>query len=142
MHITSYQIHNVLNAYCQQLRQRLVADKKNSALNRSRPEQIQLSLKGKKQATIEKVSKDIFEKITRIDSLAENEGKRIRPTKSEPVEATAADQTSEKPFVFNMMDNLSKKQTNALSVKDPKLLIQGLEQLAVKAANQETESCR
>ena len=140
MNVPSYQMHNVLNVYCRQLRQSLVADKKNITLNKSLADQIHLTPEGKRQATIEKVSKDIFEKITRFDSLVENKRPSNGPPKSETIDATAANQTNEKPFVFNVIDNINKKRTNTLSVEDSRFLIQRLEQLAKEAANKKTES--
>jgi hypothetical protein len=110
------------------------------ALNKSLADQIHLSPEGKRQATIEKVSKDIFEKITRFDSLVENKRPSNVPTKSETIVAPAASQAIEKPFVFNVIDHINKKRTNTLSVEDSRFLIQRLEQLAKEAANKKTES--
>jgi hypothetical protein len=140
MYVPSYQMYNVLNVYCRQLRQSRVVDEKSSPLHKSLADQIHLSPEGKRHATIEKVSKDIFEKITRFDSLVENKRPGNGLTKSATIDGTAVSQANEKSFVFNVIDKINKKRTTRLSIEDSRSLIQGLEQLAKAAANIKTES--
>jgi hypothetical protein len=125
MYVPSYQMHNVLNVYSKQLRQNVSSSKKNNKPETAFSDQVNLTSEEKRQATIEKVSKDILSKITRFGSLAETR-RRI---------SEAA-----KTFVFNAIDSINQKTTNALPVEDSDFLIHRLEQLAKESGNKKTES--
>jgi hypothetical protein len=71
MYVPSYQMHNVLNVYSKQLRQNVSSSKKNNKPETAFSDQVNLTSEEKRQATIEKVSKDILSKITRFGSLAD-----------------------------------------------------------------------
>ena len=49
------------------------------------------------------------------------------------------DNKKETGFVFNVIDDLNKKRTTALSVKDTKFLIDRLEQLAKDAVEKDAD---
>ena len=140
MYVPSYQMHNVLNVYSRQLRQSITSDKKKIALKNPLTDQIHLTPEGKWQATIEKVSKDILDKITRFESPAENHHQITERIKSDINDNIVAGENSARQFVFNVIDHINKKRTNTLSVEDSKFLIQRLEQLAKEAANRTSES--
>ena len=69
MQVPSYQMHNVLNCYCRRLSQNRDDGKQKISLNKSPVDQISLSEEGKRQATMDRVSKDIYNKITNLDSI-------------------------------------------------------------------------
>ena len=140
MYVPSYQMHNVLNVYSNQLRQNMVSAGKSKLPAKPQSDRIHLSPEAKRQAMIEKVSKDILDKISRYDSLNES---RQRSTEYENINSDIGAlprKTEEKTFVFNAIDSINQKSTNTLSVDDSSFLIQRLEQLAKKASDKKTES--
>ena len=133
MFVSSYQIHNVLNVYSKQLSQERGVQKQKAGNKKPLSDQINLSNEGKRRATIEKVAKDILSKISRYGSKGEiKASKRDRPG-DDLKNHFESDKKRETTFVFNVIDDLNKKTTTALSVKDTNFLISKLEQLAKDA---------
>jgi hypothetical protein len=122
-------MHNVLNVYSKQLRQNMTLERKNERTDKPPTDRVDLSPKGKRQTMIEKVSKDILDKISRYGSLSET-----RPRIAEQAHINSKKEVlpgkANKAFVFNAIDTINKKRKNTLSVDDPSYLIQRLEQLA------------
>lgn len=141
MYVPSYQMHNVLNVYSKQLRQNMVSEEKSNVPAKPQADRIHLSPEGKRQTMIEKVSKDILEKISRYNSLNET---RQQNTEYANINsdhgALPQHKTENKTFVFNAIDSINQKSTNTLSVDDSSFLIQRLEQLAKKASDKKAES--
>ena len=102
MYVPSYQMHNVLNVYSNQLRQNMVSEGKSKVPAKPPSDRIHLSPEGKRQATIEKVSRDILDKISRYDSL--NESRQRNPDYENINSDTAAipRERKNKEFVFNL----------------------------------------
>ena len=140
MYVPSYQMHNVLNVYSKQLRQNMATKEKNKAPQKPQVDRVKLTPEGKRQATIEKVSKDILEKISRYGSLNKDghpiDDNEQATSTEEPSEQKSANRT----FVFNEIDAINEKYQNTLSVDDSSFLIQKLEQLAKKASDKKPES--
>ena len=139
MYVPSYQMHNVLNVYSKQLKQN-VSSGNNNRVARTLTDRHNLTPEGKRQATIEKVSKDILSKLTRFDSLAETRQRITQNNEMIPQKESAAENQQETTFVFNAIDSLNQKITNTRSVEDSGFLIQKLEQLAKASGSQKTES--
>ena len=140
MYVPSYQMHNVLNVYSNQLRQNMVSEGKSKVPTKPQSDRIHLSPEAKRQAMIEKVSKDILDKISRYDSLNESRQRSTEYENIKPDIGALPRKTEEKTFVFNAIDSINKKSKNTLSVDDSSFLIQRLEQLAKKAGDKKTES--
>jgi hypothetical protein len=140
MYVPSYQMHNVLNVYSKQLRQNMASEDKNKLPQKLKTDRVSLTPEGKRQATIEKVSKDILDKISRYGSLDEINQSITEQTNVNPGYENLPDKEKNKTFVFNAIDTINKKSTNTLSVDDSSFLIQRLEQLAKKAGDKKPES--
>lgn len=140
MYVPSYQMHNVLNVYSKQLRQNMASEDKNKLPQKLKTDRVSLTPEGKRQATIEKVSKDILDKISRYGSLNETNQSVSEQTNVNPGYENLPDKEENKTFVFNAIDTINKKSTNTLSVDDSSFLIQRLEQLAKKAGDKKQES--
>ena len=132
MFVPNYQMHNVLNVYSKQLGQRMATTKKKVP-RKLQVKRTKLAPEGKRQATIEKVSKDIIKKISRYGTLKENRQNNTEQIKV-PLDGQAALHKPEnKTFIFNEIDAIDQKSKNTLSVNDSSFLIQKFEQLAKKA---------
>jgi hypothetical protein len=129
MFVPSYQMHNVLNVYTKKLRHTI--NSKDQYTSEKRPaDQGNLTSEGKRRATIEKVSKEIFEKIIRFGSQAESSHPKSEQIKGKVAKEGTAAKTKKSGFVFNVIDTINKKTTNTVSVEDSSFLIQRLEQLS------------
>ena len=137
MHVPSYQMHNVLNVYSKKLRHNISSkDQKNT--KKLPVDQVDLTSEGKRRATIEKVSKEILDKIIRFGSQADSlsHGRSEHITTSTDEESASA-KPNRVGFVFNIIDTINKKTTNTVSVEDSSFLIQRLEQLSKNAIETE-----
>ena len=135
MFVTSYQIHNVLNVYSKQLSQDRGVQKQNPGNKKPLSDKINLSPEGKRRATIEKVAKDILSKISHYGSNSEIKAKKL----DGPLENKKSGTNEETTFVFNVIDDLNKKTTTALSLKDKRFLMNRLEQLDEDAVEKDAD---
>lgn len=142
MQITSYQMHNVLNCYSKQLSKNR-SDAKSTAANRNGGnDTLRSESGGKREATLEAVSNDIYNKLTDLTSLdpANQEAASVRQRTQNP------EQSHEKPgqqptqFTFNVIDRLNRKITNQLSVEDSSGFVKRLEKLEKEAVDKKIES--
>lgn len=139
MFVSSYQIHNVLNVYSKQLSQDRNAQKLKSGNEKTSSDQINLSTEGKRRATIERVEQDILNKISRYGSTNEIKKQEQDLSRENAKSSLESDNNKETGFVFNVIDDLNQKTTNALSVKDTEFLIDRLEQLAKDSVQKDTD---
>lgn len=130
MYVPSYQMHNVLNVYSKQLRQNMASGGKNKAPQEHQTDRVNLTPEGKRRTTIEKVSREILDKISRFGSLKNIRQQNYEKSTVNTNEETISDKAGNKTFVFNAIDTINKKSTNTLSVDDSSFLIQRLDQLA------------
>ena len=140
MFVPSYQMHNVLNVYSRQLRHNMTSANKKSLSAKLPADQVSLTPEGKRQATIERVSKDILEKISRLGSRNGVDQQPTERAKDGVEKETAADDGKETTFVFNVIDTINQKRRNTLSVEDSSFLIKRLEQLSKEEGDKKTES--
>jgi len=139
MFVSSYQIHNVLNVYSKQLSQDRNAQKLKPGNEKTSSDQINLSTEGKRGATIERVAQDILNKISRYGSTNEIKKQEQDLSRENAKNSLESDNNKETGFVFNVIDDLNQKTTNALSVKDTEFLIDRLEQLAKDSVQKDTD---
>jgi len=140
MFVPSYQMHNVLNVYSKKLRHNMTSGNRKNLSERLSADQVSLTPEGKRQATIEKVSNDILEKITRLGYRKGVDQQPTERAKDGVEKETAADDGRETTFVFNVIDTINQKRRNTLSVEDSSFLINRLEQLSKEENDKKTES--
>jgi len=137
MHVPSYQMHNVINVYSKQLRQAMGSEGKGKMPEIRQSNRINLSSEEIRQAMIEKVSKDILEKISSFGLPSESGQRNTEYANIIPDSVASPHKTENNSFVFNAIDSINQKSTNTLSVDDSSFLIQRLDQLAKKQATTE-----
>jgi len=140
MFVPSYQMHNVLNVYSKQLRHNMTSRHKKNLSENMPADQVSLTPEAKRQATIEKVSKDILEKIARFGAQNRADQQPTERAKDGAGKETAADDTKETTFVFNVIDTINQKRRNTLSVEDSSFLIKRLDQLSKEVRDKKLES--
>ena len=140
MFVPSYQMHNVLNVYSKKLRYNITTkDRKTS--EKSASDRVNSNSEAKRRATIEKVSKDIFDKIIRFGSQTDSSHQKSEKIKINLDNETASAHKSKRGFVFNVIDTINKKTTNTVSVEDSNFLIQRLEQLSKETMEMKKRNC-
>jgi hypothetical protein len=139
MLVSSYQIHNVLNVYSKQLSQDRNTQKLKPVIDKQPPDQINLSAEGKRRAILDRVAQDILNKISHYGSKSELKTQEQNQSRDDIKSSLDPDGKKETAFVYNVIDDLNKKTTTALSVKDTKFLIDRLEQLAKDAVEKEAD---
>jgi len=118
------------------------ASKKDS-LEKVPVDQVSLTLEGKRRATIEKVSKDILERITRLGTQGQAGEQPVERAKKADEKKTGSNGSidqKESTFVFNVIDAINQKHKNMVSVENSSFLIKRLEQLSSDAKDKKMES--
>ena len=134
MYVPSYQMHNVLNVYSKKLRHSISSKDQNTS-EKLPVDRVDLTSEGKRRTTIEKVSKEILDKIIRFGSQTDSPHPhgRSEHMKVNMDKVSASAKPNSVGFVFNVIDTINKKTTNTVSVEDSSFLIQRLEQLSKDA---------
>ena len=130
MFVPSYQMHNVLSVFSRSLRHNIISGKYQNKSGKPPKDRVNSTSEGKRRATIEKVSKEIYDKIIRFGSQADSRQRKSLQAKSTADMALASAKTKKAGFVFNVIDAINKKTTNTVSVEDSSFLIQRLEQFS------------
>lgn len=139
MFVSSYQIHNVLNVYSKQLSEDRSVQKLKPGTTKQPSDQIKLSTEGKRKATIERVAREILNKISHYGSEGQIKPQEQDASRENAINHLESDNKTETGFVFNVMDNLNQKTRTALSVQDTKFLIDRLEQLANETVGEDAD---
>ena len=132
MYVPSYQMHNVLNVYSKKLGHHISSKDQNTS--ETLPvDRVDLTSEGKRRTTIEKVSKEILDKIIRFGSQTDSPHGSSEQMKANTDKVNASAKPNRVGFVFNVIDTINNKTTNTVSVEDSSFLIQRLEQLSKDA---------
>lgn len=142
MHIPSYQINNVIKVYSKQISQNRVAERQRSlgVEESASRDSITISEEGKRQTIINKVSSDIFERITKYGPRDESEREIVDKLNQEMNGTLKGYNSKDNQFVFNVIGENNKKITSTLSVEDSKLVSRRLEELVKETIDKNMES--
>ncbi len=130
MHISNYQIHNVLNVYSKQLSQNRITNKSKSKFQKILTNQVDLSPQVERKATIEKVSDQILNIISELGNEMAADSYESNISKDQSAPAVEPEKSKDNEFVFNVIDKINRKITTTYAVKDINLLMNNIEQLA------------
>jgi hypothetical protein len=122
-------MHNVLNVYSKKLRH-YISSKDQNTSETLPDDRVDLTSEGKRRTTIEKVSKEILDKIIRFGSQTDSPHGSSEHMKANTDKVSASAKPNRVGFVFNVIDTINNKTTNTISVEDSSFLIQRLEQLS------------
>ena len=139
MHISNYQMHNVLNVYTKQLSQTGSANKSRTEFRKTLTDQIDLSPEGKRKSTMEKVSDEILNKISELGSKVAADSYKRERSKDQSVPVNESEKSNDNEFVFNVIDKVNRKKTTSYSATDIKFLMNSIEQLAKEFVEKEGE---
>ena len=139
MHISNYQMHNVLNVYTKQLSQTGSANKSKTEFRKTLTDQIDLSPESKRKATMEKVSDEILNKISELGNKVAADSYEHNKSEDQSAPAVEPEKSNSNEFVFNVIDELNLKKTNTYSATDINFLMNSIEQLAKEFVEKEGE---
>ena len=132
MYVPSYQMHNVLNVYSKKLRLNISSKDQNTS--ETLPvDRVDLTSEEKRRTTVEKVSKEILDKIIRFGSQTDSPHGNPEHMTANTDKVSASAEPNRVGFVFNVIDTVNNKTTNTISVEDSSFLIQRLEQVSKDA---------
>ncbi len=140
MNVPSYQMHNVLSVYSKQLRQNLASMDKPRGFAKPPEDRVDLTPEVKRQTMIEKVSKEILDKISSYGTHRNSHWRKSDYANRIAIQADPSAEVENQTFVFNAIDAVNNKRQNSLSVDDSNFLIQRLDQLAKQAGDQKPKS--
>ncbi len=135
MYISSYQMHNVLADYTKRLEKSRTSKGQRPAGAASPVDRIDISVGGKRQVVIDKVTANIVDRIKRFGPQDDVDHEIVNQLKDEmDTEGKFRGQDAVE-FVFNVIDGNTDKTTNKLTAEDSSLLLKRLEKVTREAVN-------
>ncbi|MBW2195879.1 MAG: hypothetical protein JRD47_03005 [Deltaproteobacteria bacterium] len=128
MHITNYQVHNVLRTYSKQLSlSKRAVHKRLTSVNQ--PDNITISGEAKRKAVIEKVTKDIVDRIVHSGPRNNVEQEAFAELENEYGKNLATEEDVNTEFIFKVIDKDKSEEIKTLSIEDSKVLRTRLEEI-------------
>lgn len=142
MQIPSYQISNVIKVYSKQLSQSRMLSRQDSsgAVQKQPLDTIKISAEGKRQTLINKVSDEVFSRITKYGPQDPAEQDIVNKLNKEIKKKQKGDPEKDNKFVFNFISDDNKKVTNAISIEGSKVLSERLDNLVRNNVAKDAES--
>lgn len=142
MQIPSYQISNVIKVYSKQLSQsRMLNRQDNSGAVQNKPlDTIKISAEGKRQTLINKVSDEVFSRITKYGPQDSAEQGIVNKLNKEIKKNQNGSTEKDNKFVFNFISDDNEKVTNAISIEGSKVLSERLDSLVRNNVAKDMES--
>lgn len=137
MHIQSYQIHNVLNAYRRQLSQGKSSHPQQVVPHATRSVAVTISTEGKNQSILDKVAETVIKKITSVDPGSEFSQEMVRQVQNTIKEPP--DTQKDNSFIFNTIVENNQKETRSIAVDNSQVLMNRLDELAKAVVNSKAE---
>ena len=140
MQVSSYQMHNMLECYSKKLsRTRTIGTPADGGPEKT-AEEVAWSSESSRQATMEKISRQVLDKVTDVVALSRSQGKTPPEQAEQEEDAAGAEEATATEFTFNVIDSINRKRTSRLAAGDPAALIRRLDQMAEKESASKTES--
>lgn len=140
MQVSSYQMHNVLECFSRKLSRMRKNENPADGLPKKIADEQTLSSDSNRQATMEKISRQVLDKVTDVVALSLSQEKSPPESPENEGDAAAAPKPAETEFTFNVIDAINRKRTSRLAMGDPATLIRRLGPMAEKASASKTES--
>lgn len=140
MQIPSYQISNVIKVYSKQLSQSRMINRQDNSFQKRPLDTIKISAEGKRQTLINKVSDEVFSRITQYDRLDSNEQDVVNKLNSKIKKNQRENEEKESEFVFNFLGDDNEKVTNTISIEGSNVISKRLDTLDKDSNENDTES--
>ena len=127
MHITNYQMHNVLKVYTNHLSKERTHKSGQPKIRRPDSDMVRISAEGKRQNLIEKVASDIVARITKEGINASSSSEANDKAENSSHQTSLAKKNAR--FEYNVMHGSAEKESNSLSVENAGFLIRRIEEL-------------
>jgi len=140
MQVSSYQMQNVLECFGRRLSRMRKNEKPAEGLPKKIADEQALSAESSRQATMEKISRQVLDKVTDVVALSLSQEKTAPESPENGGDADAAPDPAGTEFTFNVIDAINRKRTGRLSMGDPAALFRRLDRMAEKPSASKTES--
>ncbi|MFZ0243669.1 MAG: hypothetical protein WAL90_18670 [Desulfobacterales bacterium] len=127
MHVTNYQMENVLKVYTSQLSRQQAPVSSGVVAG--------VTTRGKRQNLIERIAADIIARIRNGANQQGPEPAAARTGKQEPGNSGAAPENRPAPFVYNVIRGPAEKKTNVLAVENADFLARRFGRLVGRMTN-------
>ncbi len=128
MHITNYHVHNVLRTYSKQLSlSKRAVHKRLLSVNQT--DNITISGDAKRKAVIEKVTKDIVDRIVHSGPQNTVEMEAFSELENEYGKNLATEENVNTDFLFKVIDKDKNEEIKTLSIEDSNVLRTRLEEI-------------
>jgi hypothetical protein len=128
MNITTYQVHNVLRAYGKQLSQSKRLPHNKGAAGQRRAERINISVRARRKAIIDKVTSDIVSRIIHNGPREQLEQEAFKQLEDEYGNRLSV-KNEDSVLVFKVIDKEKGEVIKTLSIEDSKFLKDRLEEI-------------
>ena len=129
MHISTYQVNNVLRAYGKQLSLSKRGARNKNVMPPNLSDSITISAEARRKAIIEKVTTDIVERIVRFGPQDVTEQEAFRELEDEYGNNLVLEEDKGPELVFKVIDKDKGEETRTLSIEDSKVLRDRLEEI-------------
>jgi hypothetical protein len=140
MQVSSYQMHNMLECYSKKLSRARAGEKPADGGPKKMTEEAAWSPESRRQATMEKISRQVLDKVTGVVAHTRSQEETSPDRPSSDGDITDGGEPPATEFTFNVIDAINRKRTSRLPVGDPAAIIRRLDQMAEKASTSKTES--
>ena len=127
MHITNYQMHNVLKVYTNHLSKERTHKSGQPKIRKPNSDMVRISDEGKRQNLIEKVAADIVARITK-EGINASSSTKANNKKDNVSHHTSLEKNNAR-FEYNVMNGSAEKESNSLSVENAGFLIRRIEEM-------------
>ena len=124
MHISRYQMRNVLNIYTRQLRNHKKSAKERQHNREMTFDRISISAAGKQKSILEKITSDIIKKIFNFNFDKYMEYNVTTQTREELIGNVSVENNDNKKPVFHTIDSNNIKYRETLEINESDFLIE------------------
>lgn len=129
MHVSNYQVHNVLRAYSRQLSLSRRGARNKNVVAPNPSDSITISTEARRRAVVEKITVDIVERVVRSGPHNAMEQQVLRELENEYGDNLALDEDNGAELVFKVIDKEKGEEIKTLSIEDSKVLRNRLEEI-------------
>jgi hypothetical protein len=140
MQVSSYQMHTMLECYSKKLSRARADGNSADGGPKGMAGEAVWSPESSRQAAMEKISRQVLDKVTDVVALSRSQEKTPPELPGENEDAASRAEPPATEFTYTVIDSVNHKRISRMAVGDPAALIRRLDQMAEKESMSKTES--
>jgi hypothetical protein len=140
MHVTSYQMHNVLECYSKKLSRTPRNEKSATYPPKKEVGDLSLPPETSRMATMDKISQQVFDKVTDVVALSNSPDPLRNETQGNMGDGASAGDPATEEFTYHVIESINRKRTARLALGGSAALARRLDQMAEKPSVNTTDS--